>query len=122
MEFVKKRGDPLLSGASLRTTAPARLPAVVVGDAADAKRRPLTAALKRQGGMPMMRKRRTAAYKVIANSEGGAVEARVGKGRKGEIQPLRAVRTLGVRRDVQRRRPRVCRLCSVGEPAAFSSC
>ena len=47
---------------------------------------------------------------------------RVGKGRKGEIQPLRAVRTLGVRRDVQRRRPRVCRLCSVGEPAAFSSC
>ena len=47
---------------------------------------------------------------------------RVGKGRKGEIQPLRAVRTLGDRRDVQRRRPRVCRLCSVGEPAAFSSC
>ena len=46
---------------------------------------------------------------------------RVGKGRKGEIQPLRAVRTLGVRRDVQRRRPRVCRLCSVGDLPHFQA-
>lgn len=35
----------------------------------------------------MMRKRRTAAYKVIANSEGGAVEAAWEKGGRAKFNP-----------------------------------